>query len=136
MKRSRRQFWRLATRAFFAPLLAYFLAAQTILMPLARAKANEAAGIDAALGILCLTLDQTSGHDEGGTPKKHGHDLGCCLPGLRFALDTPVAILSGVIDIVEPTTLVIPVVFGQQQSRAPPATTATPSQSRAPPIPA
>jgi hypothetical protein len=136
MKRSRRHFWQLATRAFFAPLLAYFLAAQTILMPLARAKANEAAGIDAALGILCLTLDQTSDHDEGGQPKKHGHDLGCCLPGLRFAMDAPVAIIASVVDIVEPEAIITPVVFGQPQSRAPPATTATPSQSRAPPIPA
>jgi Protein of unknown function (DUF2946) len=136
MRRRGPSFWSLAARTFFVPFLAYFLAAQTILMPLSRAKASEAAGLDAAVGILCLTPDQGAGQNEDGSSNKHPHDLGCCLPGSRFVLDTPIVVLTGVVLVVEPARVVEKAEYILPQGRAPPAMTATPSQSRAPPIPA
>lgn len=123
----------MVARTVFVPFLAYFLAVQTILMPLSRAKANEAAGIDATLGILCLTHDADAGPD-GAPLRKHPHDLGCCLGSVRFTLDMPIAVLSEVlaVEVIEPAVLAI--AYERPQSRAPPAITATPARSRAPPV--
>jgi|GEM_PF-3076570 len=102
-------------------------------MPLARAKAYEAAGFEAALGVLCVTPAH-EGEGEGDNP--HPHDMGCCLPGARFSFDVPVAMLAHILAVPQRAITPRPAFYPFAQSRAPPAMTATPSQSRAPPTPA
>lgn len=126
--------WRLAARTLFVPIFVWILVAQSLLLPLAKARAIEAAGTDAALAIICTsTWPQPSG-DEGGTGGgERIHDLGCCLLCGRFVLDTPMLVSTRLPVVAAPARQPILIAFERLQSRAPPATTATPSQSRAPP---
>ncbi len=105
-------------------------------MPVAHAKAAEIAGLNAALSVLCLTGDQGSDKNDNGTDNSHPHNLGCCLPGGRFLLDAPALVASGIVVFLAPVLIQQNVKYILPEGRAPPAITATPSQSRAPPIPA
>lgn len=142
MKKREQKFWAVAARTFFVPLLAYFLAAQTVLMPLSRAKAYELAGLDPAYGVLCLTQETGSTHSptemegEKEDTSNHPHELGCCLPGGRYVLDAPVLHVSLFEPVLEDIRFGQPVLYILPQGRAPPAITATPAQARAPPLPA
>jgi len=133
MKRGNKHFWRLAVRTIFAPVFAYLLVIQSILLPVARAKTIELAGQDAALSIICSTSLAVPGEDGSDPTKKHVHDLGCCTLAARLMLDVPVALIVAVVPIEAPQSTTQGVEYILPQSRAPPAITATPSQSRAPP---
>lgn len=120
-------------RTFFVPLMAYLLAAHTVLIPVARAKTIEFAGLDRSLAVLCLTGNVDPSLQDENLPREHRHDFGCCLPGSRFVLDQPVAILSAIDPVIVPVRVEEPQVFVLPQGRAPPDITAPPTRSRAPP---
>jgi hypothetical protein len=82
--------------------------------------------------VLCSTTLPLSG--DGNEPEgKRIHDLGCSLVCGRFVLDAPSVVLTRLPAISEPDQAIYRVPFALPQSRAPPAITATPLQSRAPP---
>jgi len=120
-------------RTFFVPLLAYLLVAQSILLPVARAQAVEFAGIDAALGIICSTTLPVPNEDGSDAGKKHVHDFGCCVLCARLSLDTPAVLPTPIVFAAKPAFFVREMAYVLPQGRAPPAITATPSRSRAPP---
>lgn len=134
MNERRQQLWQQAVRMIFAPVFAYLLVVQSVLLPVARAKAVELAGQDAALSIICSTTLPVPGEDGSDPTKKHVHDFGCCTLAARLMLDAPVAILSVVIPVARPEIAPYVADYTLPQGRAPPAITATPSQSRAPPL--
>lgn len=114
------------------PVFAWLLVAQSLLLPLAKVRAAEATGAGYALAVLCSTTLPHSG--EGDEPEgKRIHDLGCCLVCSRFVLDAPIAVLTRFPAMPAPEQALHPAPHALPQSRAPPAITATPLQSRAPP---
>lgn len=133
MGKSGRTFWRLAARVFLVPVFAWLLAAQSILLPLAKAQAVTLAGGDAALSILCSSTLPTSGGEGDDTEPRKVHDFGCCTLAGRLDIDLPVATLVAPMLLDAPAALVQNADYVQPQGRAPPAITATPSAPRAPP---
>lgn len=125
--------WRIAARMFFVPIFVWMLVAQSLLLPLARARAAVVTGSDAALAILCSSTLPNPAGDDGGESGRGIHDLGCCLLCGRFVVDAPMLALTRLPAVLEPVRQPVRIAFERPQSRAPPAITATPSRSRAPP---
>lgn len=134
MTRRDTPFLRLAARMFFVPLFAWLLVAQSILLPVAKAQAAALAGGDSALTILCSSTLSLPGDASDDPAPKKVHDFGCCTLAGRIDLDLPVAVLSAPLPLIEPAQAEQHVAYLLPQGRAPPATTATPSAARAPPV--
>lgn len=115
-------------------MFAYLLLAQSVLVPIARAKAAELAGHDAALSIICSSNLSVQGEDGAPSDKKQVHDFGCCTLAARIMLDVPALLPVLFAPVVEPVLVAHRIAFALPQGRAPPAITSTPSQSRAPPL--
>jgi hypothetical protein len=126
--------WSVALRTLLVPLFAYLLIIQSVLFPASRASAIEAAALDRALAVICLTDSVTPADQENNVPVEHAHDLGCCTLGQRSLLDSPVAILAasstGIVQLVRSE---MKPVYATDQHRLRARTSATPLQPRAPP---
>lgn len=125
--------FRLLMRTVLVPFLAYCLVALSVLLPVARAKAIEAAGLDRTLAVLCLAGAINPGHSQENVPAESHHQLDCCTLAARLILDQPVLLVVAEIPAPEPVLVDLPVWEAQPQGRAPPAITAMPRQPQAPP---
>lgn len=117
----------------FVPVLAWLLVAQTMLLPLARAHAAQAFGVDSALAVVCsasLPIPGVAGEDNGN---RKVHDFGCCTLQSRINMDLPVALPAAPAPVVRILGVSSAVVYALPQGRAPPDITATPRAARAPP---
>lgn len=124
---------RLLARTFFVPLLAYALAVLSVLMPISRANAIEAAGLDRTLAVLCLAGALDPSHSRENVPQEAHHDLACCTPTARLMLDHPVLLPDVLAPVLVPVRIEMRLEIPVPHGRAPPAITATPIQAQAPP---
>ena len=117
---------RLLMRTVLVPFLAYCLVAMSVLMPLARAKAIEAAGLDRTLTVLCLAGAINPGHSQENIPAEAHHQLDCCTLAARLVIDQPSLLVVAEIPVPDPVLVESPLWEAEPQGRAPPAITSTP----------
>lgn len=118
---------------FFVPVFAWLLAAQAVLLPLAKAHAAQTMGTSGALAVFCSSVLPVQGDEPQDSAAKQVHDFGCCTLASRLDLSTPVAVPSAPEPLVLVERVATRLHHAQAQSRAPPEITATPLAARAPP---
>lgn len=124
---------RQAARIFLVPLFAWLLAAQSIALPLVRAKTVEALGADSAIHVLCSASLPVPGDGERDGDQRQVHDFSCCTLACPVALAQPAPVAAAPV-VFPPVPVARPVLyFTMPQGRAPPASTTRPLQPRAPP---
>lgn len=116
----------------FVPIFVALLVAQSVVLPLARVRAEQSADLDAALFVLCSSATSHGGEDGDAPRGGHAGDLGCCRLCDRFVLDLPV-FGPGRLAVTPPDRPATAAVFVPSRPRAPPPIAETPRQPRAPP---
>ncbi len=149
-------------RLVLLPLFAWLLIAHSVLFPLARVRALELvraledegwvrflagqalpgpppssqAFALVSFAAPCLSGASGADSDAPAMPLRHAHDdMGCCAPGRAPGLEVPQAISAAPPALIPLRSAPVRILFQLPQGRAPPAITATPAQSRAPPFP-